>query len=64
MATYTKNDLPSILRAMAEYVENCNNSGEDITGYFKEIFSTSLFEDSEGKVQSFDNGKLTVRTDY
>ena len=65
-ATYTPMDLPEILENMADYVRQCIEWDDDVEEYYDEIINTGLFEDSEGKEQSYDRetGEFTTRTDY
>ena len=54
--------LPDVLSSMASYVQQCINNGEDISGYYKEIIQTGLFQDSEGKIVEYDSNTGTLRT--
>ena len=46
----SKEDLPEVLRSMADYVQHRIDNGEDVSGYFDGITSTGLFHDSEGRI--------------
>ena len=59
---YSPNNLPEILENMADYVNNCINNGDDVSGYYQEIVSTGLFEDSEGKTVDYDSDSYRLQT--
>ena len=63
---YKSNELAEILTSMADYARQCIINGEDVTEYFEDIVTTSLFHDSEGKIIGYDKDKkeLSVSTDY
>lgn len=61
---YSANNLPEILRNMADYAEECMRNGEDIGGYFVETVNSGLFHDSEGKVLQSSEESVTFVTDY
>lgn len=60
LKTYERDDLASILREMASYVESCED-----TSYFQEIVNTGLFHDAVGRVEYWmGDVEVTVSTDY
>lgn len=59
LKTYEGENLASILREMASYVEGCRD-----TSYFQEIINTGLFHDACGKVEWICGDEATVSTDY
>ena len=64
MREYVPNDLPTILKNMANYVKQCMVNGEDVSGYFGEITNCGLFEDSEGKVVFRAKSEVQTSIDY
>ncbi len=61
---YTPTDLPTILRNMASYAEECIHNGEDMADYYKEILETGLFHDSEGEGVLYADNTFRVMTEY
>lgn len=59
LKTYEGDDLASILRKMASYVEDCRD-----TSYFLEIVKTKLFHDAIGKVEWTCGDEATVSIDH
>lgn len=63
--TFTQQNLPEMLRMMAEYAE----AQEDNYGYFKEIYKTGLAHDAIGNPveMDFEEGginSVTYETEY
>lgn len=61
--TYNANQLPAILREMADYLsDNCYP--EEYPAYFQDIVKTGLFHDAMGKPVAIAEDSVIVRTDY
>lgn len=63
MKKYTTKNLPTILRMMADYCEECESENES-TEYFNEIAKTGLFHDAIGKITEVKDGVVSVTEDY
>lgn len=56
------NNLPSILREMADYLDGCKES--EYQEYFDQIVTSGLFNDAIGKVVNRGNGYAEYLTEY